>query len=223
MPPHGQRIGYARVSSTDQNLARQVEAIGSVDRLFEEKVSGGSRTDRPGLAECLLYAREGDTIRVASMDRLARSLVDLQQVVDDFLAKGASVHFVKENQTYAPGGSDSLSRLMLHMLGAFAEFERNLIRERQAEGIRLAKAAGKYKGRKRALTSDQVHAARERVEAGVPKSRVARDLGIDRSTLYRALVTDEAVAATPGEIERMADTVARLNDVAILEAPNADR
>ena len=189
MRPQGQTVGYVRVSSTDQNLARQLGAIGQVDRVFEDKVSGGSRTQRQGLADCLRYIRDGDIVRVASMDRLARSLVDLQQIVDEILAKGASVQFIKENQTYTSEATESLSRLLLQVLGAFAEFERNLIRERQAEGIKIAKAAGKYRGRARALNDDQITEARRLLSDGVPKTRVAANLGVDRSTLYRALTT----------------------------------
>lgn len=185
--PQGQVVGYVRVSSSDQNPSRQIAAIGEVDALFEDRLSGGSRTDRSGLAECLSYIRAGDVLRVASMDRLARSLSDLQQIVDEVLGKGASVEFISEGQTYSAGQGDSMGRLLLQVLGAFAEFERSLIRERQAEGIRLAKAAGKYTGRARALQPEQIVAARERIQKGVPKTRVAADLGIDRSTLYRAL------------------------------------
>jgi len=187
MAPQGQVVGYVRVSTADQNLDRQIAAIGEVDKLFQEKVSGASRTDRPALADCLSYIREGDTVRVASMDRLARSLIDLQRIVDEITEKGAAVHFVKEGQTYSRDGGESLSRLMLQILGAFAEFERNLIHERQAEGIRLAKAAGKYRGRAIALTDEQVAEAREEVARGVPKARIAGQLKVDRSTLYRAL------------------------------------
>nr|WP_300150614.1 recombinase family protein [Propionicimonas sp.] len=187
MTPHGQTVGYVRVSSTEQNLARQLDLIGPVDRLFQDKVSGGSRANRIGLAECLAYIRAGDTIRVASMDRLARSLIDLQQLVDEILAEGATIHFVKEGQTYSGARDDSMSRLMLQILGAFAEFERNLIRERQAEGIRIAKAAGKYRGRAKLLNPEQLNLARELVDQGVPKTRVAGRLGVHRSTLYRAL------------------------------------
>ena len=191
MAPQGQVVGYVRVSSQDQNPARQVEAIGNVDKIFEDRVSGGSRRDREGLGACLVYVREGDLVRVASMDRLARSLVDLQQLVDEFVAKGVAVEFVKEAVTYAGGEGASTSRLMLQLLGAFAEFERSLIRERQAEGIRLARAAGRYKGRARVLTQDQVKEARELIAAGVPKTRFAAQLGVDRSTLHRALVRKE--------------------------------
>lgn len=187
MTPQGQTVGYARVSSTDQNLARQLESIGTVDRMFTDQVSGSTRAAREGLAECLAYVRDGDTLRVASMDRLARSLIDLQQLVDEVIAKGASVHFIRENQTYSPHATDPLGRLMLQLLGAFAEFERNLIRERQAEGIRIAKAAGKYRGRARALTAAQVEEAEALVAAGVPKTKVAARFGVNRSTLHRAL------------------------------------
>ena len=187
MEPHGQVVGYVRVSSSHQNLARQLESIGAVNRMFQDTVSGRSRADRIGLVECLRYIRDGDTVRVASMDRLARSLIDLQQIVDEILEKGAAVHFIKEGQTYSPAGDDSTSRLLLQLLGAFAEFERNLIRERQAEGIAIAKKAGKYKGRARSLSPEQVQAARDQIAAGVPKTRIAHDLGVNRSTLYRAL------------------------------------
>lgn len=195
MALHGQTVGYVRVSSADQNLARQLEAIGPVDRLFQDKVSGGSRANRAGLTECLRYVRTGDTVRVASMDRLARSLIDLQQLVDEIHTKGASVHFIKEGQTYSAASEDSMSRLMLQILGAFAEFERNLIRERQAEGIRIAKTAGKYRGRAKLLDADQLDQARELVGQGVPKTRIAARLGVNRSTLYRALA--EQSAGTP--------------------------
>lgn len=187
MTPRGQTIGYARVSSNDQNLARQLEALGELDHLFTDKVPGGGRPSREGLTECIAYIRAGDTLRISSMDRLARSLTDLQQIVDEIVAKGATVYFIRENQTYAPEAQDPLSRLMLQLLGAFAEFERNLIRERQAEGIRIAKAAGKYRGRARVLTPAQVDEAREMVASGIPKTTVAARLEVNRSTLYRAL------------------------------------
>jgi len=183
-----QTVAYVRVSSIDQNLGRQLETIGDVDRVFEEKVSGGSRTDRVALLECIRYVREGDVVKVASMDRLARSLTDLREIVDEITGKGASVVFVKEQQTYSRDTDDAIGRLMLNLLGAFAEFERTLIRERQREGIRLAQAAGKYKGRSKKLTEEQVAEARRLIETGVPKAAVARGLGIDRTTLYRALV-----------------------------------
>ncbi len=191
-----QIVAYVRVSSADQNLDRQLETIGGVDRVFEEKISGGSRADRTALLDCIGYVRDGDVVRVASMDRLARSLADLRDIVDEITAKGASVEFVKEQQTYSRDTDDAIGRLMLNLLGAFAEFERTLIRERQREGIRIAKAAGKYKGRNRKLTDDQISEARRLISTGVPKTTVAQGLGIDRTTLYRMLATPISPAAT---------------------------
>ena len=182
-----QIVGYVRVSSDDQNLARQLEAIGEVDRVFSDKVSGGNRESRAALEECITYIRDGDVVRVASMDRLARSLRDMRDIVDDIVGKGATVQFIKEGQTYSADRTDALSQLMLNMLAAFAEFERALIRERQAEGIRIAKADGKYKGRARKLSPGQLAEARELISTGVPKAEVARRYGVDRSTLHRAL------------------------------------
>lgn len=188
MTQHTQIVGYVRVSGDDQNLARQLGLIGDVDRVFSDKVSGGSRDDRHGLDECIKYIRDGDIVRVASMDRLARSLRDLRDIVDEIVGKGAAVQFLKEAQTYSPSTTDPLSQLMLHMLGAFAEFERALIRERQAEGIRIAKAEGRYRGRAKKLTVDKIEEAQQLIATGVPKAEVARRFGVDRSTLHRALV-----------------------------------
>ena len=118
-----QIVGYVRVSSDDQNLARQLEAIGEVDRVFSDKVSGGNRESRAALEECITYIRDGDVVRVASMDRLARSLRDMRDIVDDIVGKGATVQFIKEGQTYSADRTDALSQLMLNMLAAFAEHE----------------------------------------------------------------------------------------------------
>lgn len=185
--PKGQRFSYLRVSSTDQNLARQREMVGPVDKEFCDEISARSRADRPGLERCLDYLRDHDELRVASIDRLARSLVDLRTIIDQATEKGATVHFVKENLTFEKGASDPRATLMLGILGSFAEFERSIIRERQAEGIALAKKAGKYKGRRRALTEAQVEQAQARADAGESKVSIAKALGVGRSTLYRAL------------------------------------
>ena len=181
----GQTVGYVRVSSTDQNEARQVEALSGAERLFTDKVSG-KNTERPALAQMLAYVREGDTVRVASLDRLARNLDDLRRLVTDLTAKGVRVEFIKEGLTFT-GDDNAMARLLLSVMGAFAEFERSLIRERQAEGIALAKANGVYKGRARALSAEQVAQARESIAQGIPKAKVARDLGVSRQTLYSAL------------------------------------
>lgn len=183
----GQRVGYLRVSSTDQNLARQREALGVLDREFVDELSARSRAHRPGLEECVAYLRTGDELVVASIDRLARSLVDLRTIIDQVTAKGASVHFLKEGLIFSATDQDPRATLMLGILGSFAEFERSIIRERQAEGITLAKKAGKFTGRKRVLSPEQVEHARMRVEAGETKTAIAQDLGVGRATLHRAL------------------------------------
>ena len=184
----GQVVGYIRVSSADQNEARQVEALEGCDRVFLDKASGKSTAERSELRAALEYLRDGDTLRVASMDRLARNLEDLLSLVGGFTGRGVRVHFIKEDQTFT--GEDSpMATLLLSLLGAVAAFERALIRERQAEGIALAKERGVYKGRKRSLTPEHVATARERVAGGVPKAVVARDLGVSRQTLYAALST----------------------------------
>lgn len=188
--PTGQRFSYIRVSSADQNLARQREMIGPVDKEFLDKLSARSRSERPGLERCIDYLRDHDELYVASIDRLARSLVDLRSIIDRITEKGASVHFIKENLTFSKDSTDPRANLMLGILGSFAEFERAIIRERQAEGIALAKKAGKYKGRKRALTPAQVAEARRRAGAGESKVAIAKDLGVSRATLYRVLKND---------------------------------
>lgn len=184
----GQRVGYARVSSAGQRLDRQVVAIGDVDKLFTDEVSGRSRADRPGLAGALSWLREGDTLVVPSMDRLARSLVDLEAVVDELTTRGVAVTFVKEAMTFGAGGPvDPFAVFQRQLIGAVAQLERSLIRERQREGIELAKARGVYRGRRKRLTPELVVEANARVASGVPKARVARDLGCSRRTLHDAL------------------------------------
>ena len=183
----GQKIGYARVSSKDQNLDRQLAALKKekVFRVFTDTVSGSS-TQRPGLDGALNYVRAGDQLIVVSMDRLARSLIDLHRLVDKLAERGVSVKFLKEGQTYSLDSSP-VAKLMLGLLGSVAEFERSIIRERQAEGIAKAKARGVYKGRAKVLNEEQVVQAREWVSEGVPKAEVARRFGIGRTTLYKYL------------------------------------
>lgn len=141
----------------------------------------------PGLDARLSYVRDGDELHVASIDRLARSLIDLKQLIGQLTDKGVSVHFHKENLTFSADKTDPTADLMLGILGSFAEFERSIIRERQAEGIALAKKAGKYTGRPKALSDEEVAEARRRVAAGEKKTAVAESLGVSRSTLYRYL------------------------------------
>lgn len=180
----GQRIGYIRVSSFDQNPERQLENV-LVDRIFSDKASGKD-TKRPELGALLAFAHEGDTVIVHSMDRLARNLDDLRRLVQSLTQRGVRVEFVKEGLAFT--GEDSpMATLMLSVMGAFAEFERALLRERQREGILLAKKRGAYKGRKKTLAPDQVEHIRQRVLTGEKKSQLAREVGISRQTLYQYL------------------------------------
>ena len=143
----GQIAGYVRVSSTDQNPDRQLAAVGVVDELFTDRVSGRSRAGRPALTEMLRHLRRGDTVRVSSMDRLARSVVDLAQLVQEMTGRGVHVEFVTEHLTFDPGSEDPFATFQLHLLGRVAQLERSLIRERQREGIEIAKTKGVYAGR----------------------------------------------------------------------------
>ncbi len=181
---NGKIVGYIRVSSLDQNLERQLEGI-KLDKVFVDKASGKD-IYRPGFEALLQYVREGDTIIVHSMDRMARNLDDLRQIVQRFTKEGIKTQFIKENLTFT--GEDSpMATLMLSVMGAFAEFERALIRERQMEGIALAKQRGVYKGRKKSLTQEQIETLKERVILGDKKSHIAKDFNISRETLYQYL------------------------------------
>ena len=198
MPAIGQRCGYIRVSTMEQNSARQLDGV-SVDRTFEDKVSGKSM-DRPELEAMLAYVRTGDEIFIHSMDRLARNLDDLRRLVQTLTKRGVKVTFLKEGMTFT--GEDSpISMLMLSMMGAFAEFERSLILERQREGIEIAKKAGVYKGRKPKLNADQVQQIRLRAKAGESKSDLARIFGISRETLYSYLRTGPAVTRPASPVQ----------------------
>lgn len=180
----GKRIGYVRVSSFDQNPERQLEGI-QVDRVFTDKASGKD-IQRPQLDMLLDFVREDDTVVVHSMDRLARNLDNLRRLVQDLTGRGIRVEFVKERLIFT--GEDSpMANLMLSVMGSFAEFERALIRERQREGITLAKQRGAYRGRKKSLNSEQVAELKRRVVAGEQKALIARNFGISRETLYQYL------------------------------------
>ena len=177
----GQVLGYIRVSTADQNTDRQLEGE-RLDRVFEDKASAKD-AKRPALQQLLTYAREGDIVVVHSLDRLARNVDDLRRIVDDLTSRGVTVKFLKNGLTFKNHG-DPQGKLYLTMLGAIAEFERALILERQREGIAIAKRDGKYRGRKPALSPQQVADAKARLDAGVPHAKVARDLGVSRQTLY---------------------------------------
>ena len=184
--PYGQRIGYIRVSSTDQNTARQLEGL-VLDKTFTDKASGKSQ-DRTLLKAMLGLVREGDEVYVHSMDRLARNLVDLLQIVKNLTSRGVAVIFMKEGQTFT-GEDNSMSKLMLGILGSVAEFERAMIKERQREGIAIAKKKGVYKGRKPSLSAKQVAEVWAKIVEGETVTKIAKDYGVARQTIYKALKT----------------------------------
>lgn len=179
------RIGYVRVSSVGQNTARQLEGL-ELERVFTDKASGKD-THRPQLEQLLSYVREGDTVVVHSLDRLGRNLLDLQSLVQQLTGKGVTVEFIKEHMVFKPGEQDSMSTLLFSIMGAFAQFERDLIRERQLEGIAQAKKRGAYKGRKPKLIPAQVQELREAASKGTSKTLLAERFGISRKTVYELL------------------------------------
>ena len=180
----GKVIGYIRVSTFEQNEQRQLESV-KADKMFIDKASGKD-TIRPQLQALLEYVRDGDTVVVHSLDRLARNLDDLRRLVQFLNTKDVKVQFLKENLIFT-GENSPISNLLLSVMGAFAEFERSLIRERQVEGIALAKKRGVYKGRKKALSEDQIEDLKNRIVAGEQKAQLAREFGVSRETVYQYL------------------------------------
>lgn len=176
------QVAYIRVSSLGQNSERQLEGM-TFDESFTDHVSGKSVEDRPALQEMLRFLRKGDQCHVHSMDRLARNLRDLLQIVTTLNAKGVVVTFHKENLSFT-GDDSATSKLMLAIMGAVSEFERQMIRQRQYEGVQIAKAKGRYKGGKPKLAPAQADQLRQRVKAGEKKATLAREFGISRETLY---------------------------------------
>ncbi len=180
----GQRIGYIRVSTLDQNDKRQLDGE-LLDRTFSDTASGRDIA-RPQLAELMRFTRDGDTVVVHSMDRLARNLDDLRSLVQTLTNKGVRVEFVKERLAFT--GEDSpMAILMLSVMGAFAEFERALIKERQREGIALARQRGAYRGRKKTLSPERAAEMVRQAAEGAAKSTLAREYGISRETVYQYL------------------------------------
>ena len=180
----GKQIGYIRVSTIDQNTDRQLHGI-TLDKVFEDKCSGKD-ANRPQLKACLEYLRDGDTLVVHSIDRLARSLRDLLNIVQDLLARKVSIRFVKENMDFNGDKPNPTQDLYLNILGAVAEFERQMIRERQKEGILLARQRNAYDkcGRKPSLTPKQIEDIKARLALGEPLAPIAKEYGVSRQTIY---------------------------------------
>lgn len=177
-------VGYVRVSTTDQKTDRQLEGV-ALDMVYEEKASAAD-TARPQLQLCLAYVRQGDTLHVHSIDRLARNLQDLLRLLGQLTGRGVAVQFHKEHLIFS-GQDDPFQNLQLQIIGAVAEFERALIKERQREGIAKAKSQGKHLGRERKLTPDLELTIKARADAGEEKKALALEFGVSRQTLYRIL------------------------------------
>jgi len=175
------KVGYRRVSTLEQSLDRQ--DLGECDRVFEEKESAGS-ANRPALQDMLSFVRAGDEVVVHSIDRLARNLMDLQSIIQELNNKGVTMRFVSESLSFSADGGCAFQTLQLQMLGAFAQFERTMIRKRQAEGIAKAKAKGVYAQRKRTINPDKV---KQLFEDGMSKAAIAKHLNISRMSVYRSL------------------------------------
>ena len=185
IPSNGHDVGYVRVSSFSQNTERQLDGV-TLEKVYTEKASAKD-AQRPILQDCIDYLRSGDCLHVHSIDRLARNLMDLQKIVSQLNDKGVSVSFHKENLIFNGSNDNPMNKLMLQMMGAFAEFERSLLKERQREGIAKAKQRGKQIGRKRVLTDEQVKDIKTRIDNDEPKTLLAEEYGVSRQTLYTEL------------------------------------
>ena len=180
-------VAYRRVSTADQKTDRQLPDE-DFDNEFEDKASAKD-TDRPQLTAMLEFVRKGDTVVVHSIDRLARNLVDLEKLIQQLTDKGVTVEFRKESLVFS-SGTGAIQRLLLQMLGAVAEFERSLIRERQREGIAAAKAAGKHLGRPSGLSDKQLQRLRAKRKKGVCVRDLQDQFNLSRASVYR--LTTEA-------------------------------
>ena len=184
------KVAYIRVSTVEQNEARQMEAMKGfgIDKYFIEKKSGKNTTDRPQLQAMLNFVREGDTVYIHSLDRLARSTQDLLNIVEQLQAKGVELHSDKE----AIDSNTPTGKLMLTMIAAINQFERENLLERQREGIAIAKEQGKYKGRKQVKPEAWEEAyAKYRAREIKSISELAKVLGISRPTVYKLIEQEE--------------------------------
>lgn len=191
----GQTVGYVRVSTADQNTERQLDGL-KLDKVFTDHASGKD-TNRPQFQAMCAHVREGDELVVHSMDRLARSTVDMLSTVDELTAKGVRIRFVKEGLTFGDT-SNPCNELMLTIMAAVAQFERALLLERQREGIAVAKTKGVYKGRVPSLDEERAEAMAQRLAEGESASVLAREYGVSRATVYN---TRERVVAEPWTVE----------------------
>jgi DNA invertase Pin-like site-specific DNA recombinase len=185
------QIGYARVSTLEQEMALQLDALRAAgcDRIFEDRASG-AKTDRPGLAQAIAFVREGDVLVTWKLDRLARSLPHLIETVNQLEKSGAGLRSLTEAiDTTTPGG-----RLIFHVFGALAQFERDLIRERTRAGLSAAAARGRRGGRKPVVTADKLTRAKALIAKGLTVREAASRLKIGKTALYDALISKTAAS-----------------------------
>lgn len=182
-------LGLARVSTREQDPTRQVDALTAAgcERVWVEHGVGGTRAVRPELDDLLSHARAGDTVVVTELSRLGRTVRRLVEFVDDLAVRGVGVRSLTQAIDTTPGRNDGVSTLLLAVFAALAQIEREVLIDRTMDGLAAARARGRVGGRPRALTPEQVTAARALVESGTPKAAVARTLGVHRATLLRAL------------------------------------
>ena len=171
-------IGYIRVSTVEQNTARQLDGL-ALDKVYTDKCSGKD-TDRPQLKVMLEHLREGDTVHVHDISRMARNVGNLLDLVESLRNRGVTLKDHKENMTFTPDKNDPMQELMLTMLGGIYQFERSMILERQREGIAIAKAEGKYKGRPKSIDRERV---KQMLEDGISIRKIAAQLNISPSTV----------------------------------------
>jgi len=177
-------IGYVRVSSHDQNVDRQLEGI-VLDKIYTDTVSGKD-INRPQLKKCLAALKKGDVLHVHSIDRMTRNLQDLLTLLNEMEKRGVSVKFYKEKLVFN-NDCTPFQKLHMQIIGAVAEFERAFIRERQREGIAIAKAQGKYKGRKRLMDDVQSQKIVDLALSGIPVKKISEQFHVSRQTIYRIL------------------------------------
>ena len=175
------KVGYKRVSTKDQNFDRQ--ELGNVEKIFEEKISG-KNADRVALNEMLTFIRDGDEVVIYSIDRLARNLRDLETIINQIIEKGASIQFLSERLLFSLNNDDAFSKLQLQLMGAFAEFERKIIKTRQKEGIEKARERNVYRGRQPTIDTNHVVKLYDNYKS---VSKVAREMKISRQSVYRVL------------------------------------
>lgn len=184
-------FNYIRVSTILQNTERQLPSV-ECDRIYEDKLSGKD-TERPQFQLMMSNLREGDVVNVHSLDRIGRNTKDILDIVQQIKDLNCVIHFHKENLKFDGTKSDLYSNLLLTILSSFSEFERNIMLERQREGIEIGKLKGRYKGRKSKLTKEQLEEMKKDFDSGVSKTKISEKYGVTRGYVYQLVKKQELV------------------------------